>query len=627
MENVWWWALFFSGCATPPPVEDWRDQLHPDGPCWRVDLTDGLDEQATDELHALFDCLNQNKNFAPLDDLVATMDAPARDGSPLGASLARMVNQLPEEDIDVFGLAGLALEVIREQPALIRKTLQASVELVYGQSFSAVLPVSDVSVLDRGVIRPALPVLSEASRVLLDEDPEVIGSLSEAIDSEVFAEGVCLVNNLPRQVEDNLLSDLGAAVEAARSPGNDRWADASGDSLRDVTVALLVTDEGGETLGARVRDPLTLLLQDARLRQDLLDVLQRAADSGQLDRLAPQMRHLAAVDIDGGPLQPGEDAALTRLLRLLAAADAPLVCRIQVFGVELANVSLDNLAVEILEVLALQDDDVATTGLSLLGGALGFALTQSVLDTVVNTGVCPILTPQLADDLDAIDRLNDDAVADLLAVLLDALRALSPDRVEPLVGVFSAVHHHGAVPPIEEALRDLADAPLVNDAVLTIKQMLTTAAPAEGCATDITPLTLEAALVSVADNLDESSAGIQPLIDATLSQPEMWRALGNLGELLQDPTAELASGIALFKDLTAVDPELTVVRDQARLLRSPSLVEPVLMMTESEALMDALGQATPEQEGPMPFFSRLVIGDTVESLLRTVDLLLNALEE
>ena len=58
-------ALLMVGCGgnTSPP--SWTDQVSPSGPCWEVNLTDGLDESSTDELHGLFDCLNQGGNLDP----------------------------------------------------------------------------------------------------------------------------------------------------------------------------------------------------------------------------------------------------------------------------------------------------------------------------------------------------------------------------------------------------------------------------------------------------------------------------------------------------------------------------------------------------------------------------------
>ncbi|MEL6347535.1 MAG: hypothetical protein AAFV53_30775, partial [Myxococcota bacterium] len=80
-------------------------------------------------------------------------------------------------------------------------------------------------------------------------------------------------------------------------------------------------------------------------------------------------------------------------------------------------------------------------------------------------------------------------------------------------------------------------------------------------------------------------------------------------------------------DLAAIDPELTVLRDTAALLDDPGLVTPALKLMENAAVNEALRQADADAEGPLPFISRMIQGDTVESALRTVDLLLTAISE
>ena len=51
----------------------------------------------------------------------------------------------------------------------------------------------------------------------------------------------------------------------------------------------------------------------------------------------------------------------------------------------------------------------------------------------------PLLTEQLVDDLDSVNRLSDPEAADLLIVLLDLLGAFArEDQVDPLVGLLAA---------------------------------------------------------------------------------------------------------------------------------------------------------------------------------------------
>ena len=58
-------ALLMTGCGADSSEADWSDQVSPAGPCWEVNILDGLDESSTEELHGLFDCLNQGGNLDP----------------------------------------------------------------------------------------------------------------------------------------------------------------------------------------------------------------------------------------------------------------------------------------------------------------------------------------------------------------------------------------------------------------------------------------------------------------------------------------------------------------------------------------------------------------------------------
>ena len=78
-------ALLMVGCGAASAPESWTEQVSPSGPCWEVNLTDGLDESSTDELHGLFDCLNQGGNLAPFSGVVDAMDATSRSGIPLSS--------------------------------------------------------------------------------------------------------------------------------------------------------------------------------------------------------------------------------------------------------------------------------------------------------------------------------------------------------------------------------------------------------------------------------------------------------------------------------------------------------------------------------------------------------------
>ena len=96
-----------------------------------MNLADGLDEESTDELHALFDCLNRTGNLEALAELDQVMDEPTRSGDPIGLAVIEMSNRLPSTGLDVFGLAGKALQALQDQLTDTQRVLHMTVEALY----------------------------------------------------------------------------------------------------------------------------------------------------------------------------------------------------------------------------------------------------------------------------------------------------------------------------------------------------------------------------------------------------------------------------------------------------------------------------------------------------------------
>jgi len=631
--------LLLLGCATPT-TESWTAQLSPAGPCWEVQLGDGLSEEDTTELHNLFDCINQNENFEPLAGVVDAMDASSRDGVPLGVELARVVNLLPTLDVDVFGLAGFALDMLEKEPTLIEEVLYLAVEAIYGVPFVDIgdEPEQGQAALDQGLIRPALPLLSQTAAVILDEG--LTSELGDTLDSQTLDDGICLLVGLNLSddpaiaaLSDDLLPDLGQAIALSRSPSNDVWSGASGDSLRDLVDAALLSEVNGQNVVEALRPDLLQILSDEALRDRIRGILEDAEAGGNLDPLPIQLLYLAEVDVNGGRLSSNEDTALLSLLRMLHTADEPLSCSVDILGLSLLDVNIDNLSVEILRNLATQDPNTINDALNLLGGALGWGITQSIMDLVVDSGVCPLLNDQLIDDLESVNRLSDPEAADLLIVMLDILGAfydedLRDDQTDALVGVLSQAYGQGAVPPLEEALRDLAASALIDDVTDLVPVLLAAdELPTDSCPTGAAPLTFEATWSLLADAIEEGGSldKLEPVARVLLENDALWVVLGNMSNLLAEDQANLQDLADIMTRVIALDPDLSVVRDNIGVFADPALVDPTLRIVESTELASALGKAELTSEGPLPFVARLIVGDTLAAVLRTVDLLMGSL--
>lgn len=632
--------LMLLGCGPRADGEHWSEQLQPGGPCWTVQLGDGLSEESTDELHQLFDCFNQHQNFDPLTGLINSMDAPGRTGASLGISLAEMVNALPTLGIDPFGLAGQVVSLFDNDPQLITDLFEVYVELLYGQPYIDIdEPSWSGSALDQGIIRPALPLLSASATVVVDE--QLTGEIASLLTSPTADAGLCLLVGLDDSTDPDvsrlaqqLLPDFGKVINAAQQADNDIWPDASGHSIADLTTAFLLNESNdGLSIVDAIRPDVLTMLGDEGLKNRILTALEDMDRQGHLDPFPVQLLYLASVDAQGGTLSAGEDSALYALLRMLHAANQPLECSVSVLGLSLLDVELDNLSVEILRNLSQQDPDNVAGALDVLGGALGWGLTQTVLDAVVDSEVCPLLTDQLVDDLDTINRLSDPEAADLLVVMLELLQALHPDdssdeNLTALVSTVSSVHARGGVNPLEELLRDVADSAFVDDLTDLIAVMFDPSdLPTDACPAQAEPLDLSQAWDAVAVGLESGGAFDQfnTVLQLWLGQSVTWTILDNAGDLLMQDHARSQSVLSLLGRINTWDAEGLLRENVEIILEQPAVYTPALHLLEAQPLQEALAAAELTQEGPLPFSARLVTGGTLESVLRTVDLLIDML--
>lgn len=636
--------LLAAGCTYAPSNHDWRDQLVADGPCYRVDLWDGLDASSTAELHDTFACLNRTGVLAPMVGVDAAMDQPTRSGAPAGVELANVVNGLLSSEVDVFGLAGKLLPLVRGEDAALRPLVRVSAELLYGTSWDQLhagqVMLSAGSSLDRGVVRPLLPALGHAAGELLDSDPEALALASAALRSDFTVDAAHTLRVLAATpAHADLVGDLpahvGDAIARTRSPDNDRWEGASGDSLRDLAEALLVdTGFDGRLAVQHMVDPAEVMLDDAAFRRRLTAALTLLDDQALLPLVPSQILYLAQVDADGGQLSRGEDSALLTLLRLLHNADQPMRCSLDL-RVTTLRVDLGNLSVTLLETLSQQDPRTVQGGVDLLGSVIGWPLSTTVLNAVADSRVCPVLDRQMVEDLDAIDRLNDPASGDLIIsvlALLDAFYDPSDSRTPELVDLLGTIYVFDATRPLEELLRDIGNHAAVYDVLELVGLLLHPGSLDDGgypeghAPLDIDRL-LDAAQAAVtADGGPSPLEELAPAVRVLLLQEGTWDAVQNFAALLQRSDAEVNDLPRLLDPLLAVDPELTTLDTLAPLTEDAALATAMLRVVEAPGVLEALGAAELSQEGPLPFYGRLVVSDTLDALLSWLDWSLSLLD-
>ena len=118
-----------------------------------------------------------------------------------------------------------------------------------------------------------------------------------------------------------------------------------------------------------------------------------------------------------------------------------------------------------------------------------------------------------------------------------------------------------------------------------------------------------------------------PVLQAALGEDASWTALQNLGLLLAQSEAETPALLGHLDQLLQASPDLEFAATLADLLDKTEQIIPLLELAESQDLRDSLFTTEATVPGPMPFVATLVVGGTLDVLLRTVDLVLSLFPE
>ena len=633
-----WIFVLLAGCSLGAEETHWSDQLSPSGPCWEVNLIDGLDEESTEELHNLYTCLNRTGNLEAFSAIDAAMDTPNRDGTAIGLSIAQMSNSLPQSGFDLFGIAGKALQLFAEFNDDIEVALEALVELNYGQPYEVVeAEFFTSSSLESGLTVPVIRLLSDTAGVILDQGEDVQTAMALALELPLLQNGMCSLAGVVHTedptlapVADNLIANLSDAWILADNDENDLWGDASGHSIRDLVDAIEFGGDDG--FFDDIQDDLSTILNDPRVQLATKGVLVDAANDGDIEPLATQILYLASVDPVGVPLtySSAEDtSALHAGLRLLDSANEDMSCTVPLIGI---TIELGNMSVAILRQIANLSSGSAVTRVAFLGDVLGFGITQTLAEQLAASGACPLLDEQLLDDLRVVERLNDPEVGDLVAIihgLLDAVyESGDRDRLQETVNVLAALHAHGLVPPVEEALRDLAPSALVTDLSVLIGTLVDPSAlQVDTCPAGSEPLDFDTLWDTSETFIDEPDFidTLGPIIQSVLENDAMWVMIDNGAALASQPTARIHALPELAVALNATDSEGDLLQFFVDTVQNPTLFRPALAAIEVPELRDTIIESSPDFEGPLPFITRLIISDTVTVMLQTVDLVLDSL--
>jgi hypothetical protein len=278
--------------------------------------------------------------------------------------------------------------------------------------------------------------------------------------------------------------------------------------------------------------------------------------------------------------------------------------------------------------LADQDPYDAADGIEFLGTTLSWPLFQDLFGYV---GSQCGLGSSFDDDLEAVQRLTDDEVGDLLVVLLHLLQAFEEgqsDRIPELADVLTAIHDRELSHPIEEAFRDLLDTAFVDSLVAAVPLLLEPSSHYSADFSTADAFVFDALwdlLVAAADPSDNAPLSVlRPVVAAVGEQTGLWTSLAHFGTLAAEPEAEIQNLLSVLCDLPESN-EADPADVGFVLLDDPDWLHDILLVAETSAITDALVQTDESSEGALPFGARLVTNGTIDRLLRTLQLALDAM--
>lgn len=614
------------GCSFFPSAGDWSNQLEPAGPCYDVNLLDGVERGNTAELHALFGCINRQGTVAPLARLDVALDAATRDGTvatelfDLGSAVGESTGGL-----SLSSVVDSALALFDDRESLIGY-IELGLELVYAtptDQLGTAVSLNSATSLEAGVVLPAFDTIGAVASAILDAQSAPLAPLADAFEHPDAARWIWTLALAPQAPDPALASLAGdwpalLADTLALTPNtsNNRHSGPYGDSLRD-----LITQALAEDALVAIGGGLTPLLQDQFTTDQIAAWVIDESETGRLANLDEGVSYLIAVRADGNSLGSDDDSAFVSLIRLLHDGNQSVDCEVDL-GITTIEFSLGNLSVSLLDELSKIDADSAASGVGVLGDVLGYPLTGAILDTVAATGVCPIIDEQLVSDLESLDRLSDPAADDLLRSLLGFLQA-ADEHIPEVVNLAGALHSHQLVEPTEELIRDLSGEDLADALVAALPALVDPDGrqASSSFPGGIRPIDMTAIATLVVGITDEHNAeALSPLLTTLVAQSSTWTAISNLRPLLLAGDTRTSHALELVLRFAEADPTLAVLPEAAEQLRSPSVTRPALSLLESTAVRSALTDTELLNEGALPWIGRLYIGGTVDVLLDTLTL-------
>lgn len=564
-------------------------------------LEDGL--SSGDELINTFHCLNNSHNFDAFLPSIEQLHENDRSQTPHKDNLAEIANQvlLTETSLPISVIRNfleLHPTITEDLTAILRMTL-------YGKD--TVESPFDESMINEGLIYPVVSLVPQLSSHLLDNSSQK-ETLEHFLFSSHSQEGLCtffglMQNPNTQPIMFSLPQTLGQAVEATYNTNNDLWADA-GENSANWFLSTLTSPQENTSPFNELAPSIENLISDTRIRTPLQEIILEQFKP----ELFPAIQHLIDVDRFGDQRSFNSPSALYDIFSIMEQSNAPLECSLSIFSFSISSISIDNLAVDLLSRIANESPETVDTALSLLN-VLNLGITDWMLDQIVASEVCPILTYDFVSRFQALQRLNDPQVAPLLTTGLDIIKVLrhpTQSRLPDLADIMSTIHRTDLTMPIEELINDILGSALLMDGVTLIPHLenITATCPAE-----IEPISYSTFLNVSAELLgEEHQASISSLASFFIEQENSWKIFKRSASIMQSPALEVL--IPTLHNLDLYTTNLPDINAETR--------ERIYRSIEHSDVSQTFIQFDPQEYTPLTWLGQLAIDDTAHDIISMI---------
>jgi len=580
-------------CYQPPAMLD----RSPSGPCWDIHLSDGFSSEK--ELTDTFYCLNNTNNFDAFQNTVQTFSQADRNGNPIGKNLASIFNQLLFQQ-DMSPITMVLERYLRDHTNQTQSLSKIGIVMLYGTHVDS--PFDD-ALLEQGMIHPIVSTFPSFSEYLLNHnsDREKLGAV---LQREELAKMLCTSFGIiqdPQHQERvfNLPEMLGEVIEATQNPENDRWNDASGNSLYDF-VATLLSAEDSEAPLLQFQSDLKIIAEDTRIRTPLQNVLLEQLGP----ELIPALIHLMEVNRNGSIRSSTENSALYDLFAVLDTSNQSLECSFDILDVPISEISIDNLAVELLTRIANLNPDALESGVELLP-LVDLGISQLMLERIVDRGACPLLTEEYVEQIQVLGRLADPEVKPLLNLGIDVLNILQhpvDSRIPEITNTLARIHSTQLTHPTEELITDILETEFVDAALDIIPTLPQQTAE---CPSDWEPITWYELWNAGGEILErENLQTLNRFGSFAFEQEALWTVYQNQSFILQSDEFKKLLPILHTLDLYTID------------LPDSSLdMEPMLYVLENTDFSSEISAYSEEELTPLTWTGKLLLDDTLQTTI------------